>query len=212
MYRKVLHQVLSICFTIAILAVCVTPAVAVSLESIENSVVVVTPTAVLSQVKTVTPIPTEENRWRRKVEWIGDLRDLSGKWANGKKVLEIQVISQVDLDWGMGVVRIHGLPTPGTFGFNFDCDAVEWFQFDSGFLTWGDPSFPCASRSGWTTWGYEQDWIDNPQATYEVFIIQEGDQPYALRFRPVNRGEDLILVRQEYLTGGNFKWIGDLSP
>ena len=206
MFRKIYQQILPIIFTTTILAVFSTPVVAVSLKTIENNTEEETPTEQPSPMKTISPISTEEYRWEQKVERIGDLE---GKWAKGAKVLEIQVISEASLNWGAGVVRIHGLPIPG--GFGWDCDAVEWFQFDKGRLTWGDPSFPCAS-SVWLTWGYEQNWIKNPHATYEVYIIKEGNQPLALRFTSVMQDDDQIQVRQEYLSGAMFKWVGELKP
>ena len=56
-------------------------------------------------------------------------------------------------------------------------------HFNDGILTWGVPPFPCMEQGGaWLTWGYEQMWIDKPQAKYEVYITYQDNQPKTLWF------------------------------
>ena len=167
------------------------------------------PRPVSTEVSTEVPLQTTldiSTQGESKVESIGEL---DGFWRSGHTKLGIYIRTNTDLNGEAGSVEIYGLPTPGATGFN--CVIVEKFTFKDGILTWGDPSFPCMEQGGaWLTWGYEQMWIDNPQAKYELYITYQDGQPETLRFVLV--GEDKSQVRQDSLNNKTLTWIGAEAP
>ena len=77
----------------------------------------------------------------------------------------------------------------------------EWYDFKDGMLTWGKMIKPMNAA---------QECIDNPEATYEVYITYRGDQPEKLRFALV--GEDQCYDRQDFLDGNTLTWVGTEAP
>ena len=205
MNRKKVRLILYILFLMAILFACAKPTEIVTMPSPTDKKVPLTPTSMPIPTNNILQISAEDNQNGKRVERIGEL---IGSWADGDKQIEVQVISQADLSWGTGLMRMHGTPMPG--GSGWDCDVYEWFTFDRGQLIWGDTTFPCASNP-WLTWGYEQNWIDNAIAHYDLFITYHGNQPDTLRF-VLEPFEDNSPERKEYLTDDFFHWGEALAP
>ncbi len=82
----------------------------------------------------------------------------------------------------------------------------EWWGFDDGILTFGD-----WVNGAWVKpFSASTDCVNNPQATYEVYITYQGDQPENLRFELV--GEDHCIDRQTFLDGQTLTWVGTYPP
>lgn len=77
----------------------------------------------------------------------------------------------------------------------------ELFTFEDGLFVWGDIIF---------TIGEPQECLDDPVATYEVYITYRGDQPESLRWVLV--GEDNCEPRYKYLTVFPITWFGTTLP
>lgn len=77
----------------------------------------------------------------------------------------------------------------------------ELFTFEDGLLTWGEITF---------TTGEPQECLDDPVATYEVYITYQGDQPESLRW--VSVGEEHCEPRLKYLTLFPYTWYGTALP
>jgi len=65
----------------------------------------------------------------------------------------------------------------------------ELFTFEDGLLKWGEIAF---------TIGEPQECLDDPAASYEVYITDQGDQPVSLRWVLV--GEEHCQPRYKFLT------------
>jgi hypothetical protein len=77
----------------------------------------------------------------------------------------------------------------------------ELFTIEDGLFKWGDILY---------TIGEPQECLDNPVATYEVYITYRGDQPESLRWVLV--GEENCEPRYKYLTVFPITWFGDSLP
>jgi hypothetical protein len=77
----------------------------------------------------------------------------------------------------------------------------ELYTFENGFLTWSDITY---------TIGEPQECLDDPVATYEVYITYRGDQPESLRWVLV--GEDHCEPRHRLLTLFPYTWFGTSLP
>jgi hypothetical protein len=77
----------------------------------------------------------------------------------------------------------------------------ELYTFEDGLLSWGDITF---------TTGEPQECLDDPAATYEVYITYRGDQPESLRWVLV--GEDHCVPRYKFLTVNPYTWFGTTLP
>jgi hypothetical protein len=82
----------------------------------------------------------------------------------------------------------------------------EWWGFEDGILTFGD----WVSGAWVKPFTASTDCINTPQATYEVYITYQGDQPEKLRFELV--GEDHCTDRQTFLDGQTLTWVGTYPP
>jgi hypothetical protein len=84
---------------------------------------------------------------------------------------------------------------------------AEWWGFEGGILTLGD-----WVNGAWVKpFSASTDCINNPQATYEVYITTyRGFAPKTLRFVLV--GEDHCIDRQIFLDGQIFTWVGTGLP
>jgi hypothetical protein len=82
----------------------------------------------------------------------------------------------------------------------------EWFDIGIGILTFGD-----WVKGAWVKpFSASTDCINNPQATYEVYITYLVDHPKKLRFVLV--GEDHCIDRQTFLDGQTLTWVGTYPP
>ena len=89
---------------------------------------------------------------------------------------------------------------PGTAKLEFEKGGLivkEWLTVEEGILSWGK-----ITADGGTT---PTKCIDNPSATYEIYITGRGDQPESLRFVLV--GTDNCADRQEFLDGKTMRWV-----
>jgi hypothetical protein len=77
----------------------------------------------------------------------------------------------------------------------------ELFTFEDGILTWGEITF---------TIGEPQECLDDPVASYEVYITYQGDQPVSLRWVLV--GEEHCQPRYKFLTLFPYTWYGTALP
>lgn len=77
----------------------------------------------------------------------------------------------------------------------------ELFTFEDGLLTWGEITF---------TTGEPQECLDDPVASYEVYITYQGDQPVSLRWVLV--GEEHCQPRYKFLTLFPYTWFGTTLP
>jgi hypothetical protein len=87
-----------------------------------------------------------------------------------------------------------------------DENGKEWFNVRGGIFTFG-----AWVKEAWVEpFSASTDCVNNPQATYEVYITYLDDQPEKLRFLLV--GEDHCIDRQTFLDGQTLTWVKDYPP
>jgi Tol biopolymer transport system component len=119
----------------------------------------------------------------------------SGSWSTGHSVL-MEFIATMRPRVGFEEAVIY----PG------DDIGREWFNIEGGILTFGD-----WINGAWIKpFSASTDCINNPQATYEVYITSQDDLPEKLHFVLV--GEDHCLDRQTFLDGQTLTWVGSYPP
>jgi hypothetical protein len=134
----------------------------------------------------ILPTPTFTAQAERSVESMDELIGVwKGFWSN---------INMIMLEFSANKQSYTSL-TDGSFS------GSEWYDFNDGMLTWGKTIKPMNAA---------QKCIDNPEATYEVYITYRGDQPEKLSFVLV--GEDQCADRQELLDGNTLTWVGTEAP
>jgi hypothetical protein len=80
----------------------------------------------------------------------------------------------------------------------------EWFTVEGGILTFG-----AWVKEAWVKpFSASNDCVNNPQATYEVYITYPVDHSKRLRFVLV--GEDHCIDRQTFLDGQTLTWVGQI--
>ncbi|OGN94015.1 MAG: hypothetical protein A2Y88_14875 [Chloroflexi bacterium RBG_13_48_10] len=134
----------------------------------------------------ILPAPTFTAQAERSVESMDELVGVwKGFWSN---------INLIMLEFSVNKQSSQSL-TGGQFA------GSEWYDFKDGMLTWGKMIKPMNAAP---------QCIDNPEATYQVFITYRGDQPEKLSFVLV--GEDQCDDRQEFLDGNTLTWVGVEAP
>jgi hypothetical protein len=134
----------------------------------------------------ILPTPTFTAQPERPVKSMDELVGVwKGFWSN---------VNMIMLEFSADKQSSQSL-TGGQF------TGSEWYDFKDGILTWGKMIRPMNAA---------QQCIDNPEATYEVFITYRGDLHEKLRFVLV--GEDQCYDRQEFLDGKTITWIGTEAP
>lgn len=201
MHRKIVFSVI-FCLLVLPLSGCQTspqtteppPTVSetpIPLSAIPTSTIIPTespvpPTA--TQMPSETPIPPTLTITAQPEHRVTSIDELVGVWR-GK--LDTYYLQEYTSD---GQTRTIYEQYPETV-------ERELFTFEDGLFTWGDITF---------TIGEPQECLDDPVATYEVYITYRDDQPESLRWVLV--GEEHCEPRYQYLTIKPLTWYGATLP
>jgi hypothetical protein len=156
------------------------------------------PTNTLEPTSTNSPIvatPTLSPNEQPVASWNELYGVWMGLWSTDHNVL-MEFIATMRPR--VGFEEVIGSPSDDT--------GREWWGFEDGILTFGD----WVSGAWVKPFTASTDCINTPQATYEVYITYQGDQPEKLRFELV--GEDHCTDRQTFLDGQTLTWVGTYPP
>jgi hypothetical protein len=132
-----------------------------------------------------TPIPPTATMTASPEQPVSSIAEIAGVWKgywSDQNMLfwEIGDTGQTELTWEKSGDTLN----------------VEWITIQDGILTFGDivRGDSIATKC-----------LENPAATYEVYLTRRGDQPESLRFVLV--GEDSCLDRQFFYDGQTLRWV-----
>ena len=135
---------------------------------------------------TATPVPPTATITAQAERPVESIDELVGVWQGSWSDLSI-----VLLEFKASKQSTQQVKGGGQFS------GSEWYDFNDGLLIWGKHIKPMNAA---------QKCIDNPEATYEVYITYRGEQPEKVRFVLV--GEDQCYDRQEFLDGKFLSFVG----
>lgn len=193
MNQKILTIFLGACLVVSTLSGCQTsapqptllPPTVTSIPPTSTPVPTGTPVPIPTSVPTETPIPPTATITASPEQQVNSIDEVvgvwKGYWSDQNMLLwEIGATGQTELTWEK----------------NGDTLNVEWITIEDGIMTFGDivKGDSIATKC-----------LENPVATYEVYLIRRGDQPESLRFVLV--GVDNCYDRQEFFDGKTLRWV-----
>ncbi len=143
-----------------------------------------TPEPTATTVPSATPVPPTATITLSPEEPVTSLDELVGTWVGYWS--DINLINMEFLNTSRSIV---------SFARDNSVLVRQFFTIENGILTWTSAEGPSIASAC----------LENPVATYEIYITRRGDQPASLRFALV--GEDACVDRVELLDGNTLTWV-----
>lgn len=191
MTRKSVYLILVLCLLLAPLVGCQAspqatepPPTETAIPPLPTPALTNTPEPSATTVPSATPVPPTATITLSPEEPVTSLDELLGTWRgywSDTNTIDVEFLNTRRVIVSM--TRDNSVLSR------------SWFTIENGILTWTSTDGPSVASAC----------LENPVATYEIYITRRGDQPVSLRFALV--GEDACVDRVELLDGNTLNWV-----